>query len=53
MDIIKDIIDKKKEKNKIYYKILWKGFKTPNWELRSELIKSNKDLINDYEKLKT
>ena len=51
--IIKDIIDKKKEKNKIYYKILWKGFKTPSWELRSELIKSNKDLINDYEKLKT
>ena len=48
--IIKNIIDKKKEKNKIYYNVLWKGFKTPTWELRSELIKSNKDLINIFEK---
>ena len=47
----KEILDKKKEKNKIYYKVRWYGFTSANdtWELKSELIKSVPQLVNDYE----
>jgi hypothetical protein len=48
--IIKDIIERKKESNRVFYKVLWKGFKTPSWETRVDLIKTNKDLIIEYEK---
>ena len=54
--IVKKIIDKKKEKNnKIYYRVIWKGYpkeKDYTWEPKSELINFSdvRVLINDYEK---
>ena len=50
LTIIKDIIERKKENNRVFYKVLWKGFKIPSWETRVDLIKTNKDLIIEYEK---
>ena len=50
--IVKKILDKKKEKNKIYYLIWWKNYNKcdSTWEPRSNLIKHGlKDLVNDFE----
>ena len=52
--IVKEIVDKKKEKNKIYYRIRWKGYpleKDITWEPKTELVKNPllKDLIDAFE----
>jgi hypothetical protein len=51
---IKKILDKKKVKNKIFYKVWWRGYKEDEstWEGKSDLIKSNKrvkKIIDEYE----
>lgn len=43
------IIDKKKEKGKVYYLVKWKGFKTPTWEPLSQLKKDIKNVIKEFE----
>jgi hypothetical protein len=50
--IIEKIIGKQKIKNKIYYKILWKGFSESEATLepRTELMKDTPDIIREYEK---
>ena len=50
--IVEKIVDKKKEGNRIYYKVRWLGYsaKDDTYELRSELIKDVPDLIKEYEK---
>ena len=49
--VIKEIVDKKKVKNVIYYKIWWQGKpkKNASWEPKSELIKDVPILIKVYE----
>ena len=52
--IVKEIVDKKKEKNKIYYRIRWKGYpleKDITWEPKTELVKNPllKDFIDAFE----
>jgi len=50
--IVEKIVDKKKEGNRIYYKVRWLGYsaKDDTYELRSELMKDVPDLIKEYEK---
>ena len=52
--VVKEIIDKKVEKGKIFYKIWWKNYlkKNATWEKREEIIKDIKDLIMDFDKSK-
>ena len=50
---IKEIIGKKKEKNKIFYKIRWRGYgaEDDTWEPKSHLLKGNKrikTIIDQY-----
>jgi len=49
--IAEKILDKKKIKGAIYYKIKWKGFdeKESTWEPRAQLIEDVPKLVNDYE----
>jgi len=51
---IKSIIDKKKIKGRIYYKVWWKGFKKSEstWEPRTILIKDAKSLIDQFESIR-
>lgn len=51
--IVERIVDKKKEKNRIFYLIKFKGYKEPEWQPRTELIKDIPDLIEEYEKKKS
>ena len=46
---IESIIGKKKEKNRIYYLVKFKGFKEPSWELKTDLIKTAFESIEKYE----
>lgn len=49
---VKKIINKKKEKNKIYYLVWWKGYKKAEstWEPKTELLKDGlSDYIEEYE----
>ena len=48
---VKKIIDKKKEKNKVFYLIWWAHQlkKNASWEPRTELMKDIPKLIKDYE----
>ncbi len=51
--IVKDIINKRKNKNIIEYLVHWKGYKKAEstWEPEKELIKDGlKDLIDEYNK---
>lgn len=50
--IVEKIMEKKKEKNKIYYRVRWLGYsaKDDTWEPRSELIKDVPELVGEYEK---
>ena len=53
--VVYKIIDKKKEKSKIYYRIVWKGYprkEDQTFELKSELEKNPliKEMIEKYEK---
>ena len=49
--IVEKIIDRKKEKGKIYYLVKWKGFKNDknSWEPRTNLIKDVPEIIKEYE----
>jgi hypothetical protein len=48
--IVDEILDKKKEKNRIFYLVKWKGFKETTWEPRAKLLEDGmKLLIEDYE----
>ena len=47
--IINKLVSKKTMKGKIYYEVLWRGFKDTTWEPRSELIKDQKKMVLDYE----
>jgi len=49
--IVEKILDKKKEKGKVYYLIKWKKYnkKHNSWEPRTELIKDVPELIKAYE----
>ena len=49
MYYIENIIGKKKEKNRIYYLVKFKGFKEPSWELKTDLIKTAFESIEKYE----
>ena len=46
---VEKIVDKKKEKNRFYYLIKYKGIKEPSWEPKTELIKFIPDMIDEYE----
>jgi len=50
--VVKQILDKKVEKKKIFYKVWWKGYKKEEatWEPKSELEKDISALIEQYEK---
>jgi hypothetical protein len=52
--VVKQIIDKKVEKGKVYYKVWWKKYlkKDATWEKREELIKDIKDLVLEFDKVK-
>lgn len=43
------ILDKKKEKNRIYYLIKWAGIKDPSWEPKTNLVNTIHDMIKDFE----
>lgn len=49
--VVQKIMDKKKENNRIYYLVKWKGY--PNskntWEPRTQLIKDVSELIKEYD----
>lgn len=47
---VEKIVGKKKENNKIYYNIKWKGYLKTTWEPRKELITDIKEMIKDYER---
>lgn len=49
--VVKEIIGKKKIKNKVHYLVWWKGYKKTEstWEPASELKKDVPDLIEEYE----
>ena len=50
--VIEKILDAKKVKGNIYYKIKWLGFNDPkydSWEPRSTIIKSAPELVKEYE----
>ena len=49
---VEKILDNKKEKNRIYYLIKYKGIKEPSWEPKTSLIKFIPDMINEYEESK-
>lgn len=51
--VVEKILAKKKEKNRVYLLVKWKGWpdeKDQTWELRSELIKTAAKAVNDFEK---
>jgi hypothetical protein len=48
--IVEKILDRKKENNRVMYKIKWKGFRDSTWEPRVELMKDVSKLILEYEK---
>jgi len=53
--VVKDIIDKRKKKNKIEYLVVWKGFpdkKDQTWEKGVELkkFKESREKVEEYEK---
>ena len=55
--VVKNIIDKRKKKNKIEYLVVWKGFpakKDHTWEPRADLLKfpDSKEKVEKYEKEK-
>ena len=52
--VVKNIIDKRKNKNKIEYLVVWKGFpdkKDQTWEPRADLVKfpDSKEKVGVYE----
>lgn len=47
---VEKILAKKKEKNKIYYSVKWKGFKEPTWEPRTSIFKQVPEMIKEYDK---
>ena len=52
--VVEKIIDKKKEKNKVYYRVVWKGYplaKDYTWELKSHLERNPllKEMIQKFE----
>ncbi len=51
---VKDIIDKKKEKGKVFYLIWWQGYKKEDatWEPRTSIIEDAPELVKNYEKSK-
>ena len=55
--VVKNIIDKRKKKNKVEYLVVWKGFpskKDQTWEPRADLLKfpDSKEKVEKYEKEK-
>lgn len=48
--IVLELLDKKKIKGAVHYLTKWKGFKTPTWEPRANLIKTVPKLVHDYDK---
>ena len=55
--VVKNIIEKRKKKNKIEYLVVWKGFpakKDHTWEPRADLLKfpDSKEKVEKYEKEK-
>jgi hypothetical protein len=49
---VEKIVDKKKEKARIFYLIKFKGIKEPSWEPKTSLIKFIPDMIDEYEEKK-
>jgi hypothetical protein len=49
---VEKLVAKKKEKNKIYLKVRWRGFtsKDDTWELRARLMEDVPELVREYEK---
>jgi len=49
--IAQEIVNKKKEKGKIYYEVKYRGHKEPVWQARTDFIKNafQKELIHEYE----
>jgi hypothetical protein len=47
--IVQKIISKKKMKNKLYYEILWRGFKETTWEPASEIKKDVPHIVKTFE----
>ncbi len=50
--IIDKILEKRKSKGKVELLILWKDYKDPTWEPRSEIIKDVPQLVKEFEKSK-
>ena len=47
--VVEKLVDKKKEKNRIYYLVKWKSYKKKTWEPRTTLIEHDPHLIEQYE----
>lgn len=49
--IANSIVDKKKENNKVYYRVRWKGFEPEDdtWEPRTQLMEDTPELVQTYE----
>jgi len=47
---IEKLLDRKKEKNKVLFKVKWKNYSKPTWEPRSILMKDVPELVKEYEK---
>lgn len=48
--IVDKILDKKKEKGRIYYLVKYKGYKEPSWNSRINLIKDIPEIIKQFDK---
>ena len=47
--VVEELLERKKEKNKIYFLVKWTGDDTPTWEPRSNLILDVPDMVKDFE----
>ena len=47
--IVERILDKKRMKGHVYYKVKWQNYKKPTWEPRTVLIEDIPQMIRDYE----
>ena len=47
--IVERLLDRKKMKGRIYFKVKWQGYAKPTWEPRSVLIQDIPGMVHDYE----
>ena len=47
---VEALLSRRKEKNRVYFEVKWKGFKETTWEPRTNLVEDVPNMVRDYER---